>query len=135
VIVISILAGLIANAMVPLPSFQGTIVVNRTQGGSFEPQQSSEYRALAQQRATIQSSISKISPTNLYSQTASAILGISQIEGVFAGSSGNIPFRILTLAQGLEASWPNIVAIAVGLVICFIASYAKFLRSEIRPGG
>jgi ABC-2 type transport system permease protein len=136
VIVISILAGLIANVMVPLPSFQGMIIVNRTQGGGFDLQQSSEFRALAQQRSAIQSSISKISPTNLYSQTASAILGIGQTEGVFGGGGGGgTPFRRLTLAQGLVASWPNIAAIAVGLVICFVASYAKFLRSEIRPGG
>jgi ABC-2 type transport system permease protein len=137
VIVISILAGLIANAMVPLPSFQfNPSQGNRTQGGGFDLQQSSEFRALAQQRSAIQSSISKISPTNLYSQTASAILGIGQIEGVFGGGGGGgTPFRRLTLAQGLGASWPNIAAIAVGLVICFVASYAKFLRSEIRPGG
>jgi ABC-2 type transport system permease protein len=137
VIVISILAGLIANAMVPLPSFQfNPSQGNRTQGGGFDLQQSPEFRALAQQRSAIQSSISKISPTNLYSQTASAILGIGQTGGVFGGGGGGgTPFRNLTLAQGLAASWPNIAAIAVGLVICFAASYMRFLRTEIRPGG
>jgi len=133
VIVISILASLIANAMVPLPSFQGTFT-NRTQGGGFNPEISTEYRALSEQRFTIQSSISKISPTNLYSEAASAILGMAQSRAGF-GINNPSPTRTLTLSQGLAASWANIAAIAVGLVICFVASYTKFLRSEIRPGG
>jgi ABC-2 type transport system permease protein len=133
VIVISILASLIANAMVPLPSFQGTFT-NRTQGGGFNPEISTEYRALAEQRFTIQSTISKISPTNLYSEAASAILGVAQSRVGF-GMYNPSPTGTLTLSQGLVASWANIAAIAVGLVICFVASYTKFLRSEIRPGG
>jgi ABC-type transport system involved in multi-copper enzyme maturation permease subunit len=40
-----------------------------------------------------------------------------------------------SVASGLAAIWANIAAIAVGLVVCFSASYVKFLRSEIRPGG
>ena len=135
VIVISILASLIANAMVPLPSFQGTFTQgNRTQGGGFNPQISPEYRALTEQRFTIQATISKISPTNLYSGAASAILGVAQSRAGFGIIITN-PTRTLTLSQGLAASWADIAAIAVGLVICFVASYTKFLRSEIRPGG
>ena len=38
------------------------------------------------------------------------------------------------LGEALAANWANIVTIAVGLVICFAASYMIFLRSEIRPG-
>ena len=132
VIVISILASLIANAVVPLPSFQGMIPGNRTQGGGF--QTTPEYMALIEQRFTLQSSISKISPTNLYSEAASAILGAAQPRLGF-GIRGSSPTRTLTLSQGLVASWANIAAIAVGLVVCFVASYMKFLRTEIRPGG
>ena len=38
------------------------------------------------------------------------------------------------LGAELAANWANIATIAVGLVICFAASYMLFLRSEIRPG-
>ena len=42
--------------------------------------------------------------------------------------------RTLTLTEALAANWANIATLAVGLVVCFAASYMMFLRSEIRPG-
>jgi len=125
--IIPILAALIANYIVPLPTGfnpaqQG---FNRT-----ATQQTPEFRALMQNRFVIQSSISKLSPAQLYSEVASSILGATLGEGGF----GSV-FRAPTLTQSVTASWPSVAAIAVGLVVCFAASYMSFIRSEVRPGG
>jgi len=42
--------------------------------------------------------------------------------------------RAMALTEALAANWANIATLAVGLVVCFAASYMMFLRSEIRPG-
>jgi len=128
IIIVNILASLIANQMVPQP-------VQIIQGGQnmTDLRKSPEYLQIMKERFTIQSQISRISPTNLYSEAASAILG--QFQRLFMGGGGPHPFRGLTLSQGFEAVWPNIVVLTVGLVVCFVASYIKFVRSEIRPGG
>lgn len=133
VIVISMLATLIANAVVPI-TFTPRPGNNTVPGGQ-SPQETSEYRTLVERRFTIQNLISKFSPTNLYSEAASAILGFISSSTFMAGIARSTPFRSLTLTQGLAASWANITIIGVGLLICFIASYLKFLRMEIRPGG
>lgn len=129
VMIINILAFLIANLMVPVPGG-----MFRSDMRGFNPQESSEFQELMQRRFSIQSSISKISPTNLYSEAATAVLGVTQ-SSFGMSSGGPHSFITPTLYQGLSASWANIAAIAVGLVVCFAASYVKFLRSEIRPGG
>ena len=68
--------------------------------------------------------IENISPTNLYEKAASDIL-----------SMGFNKFkRTRTLTEVLASNWANIATLVVGLVICFSASYMRFLRSEIRPG-
>ena len=123
-IMIPILASLIANLITPLP------LEFRPGSEGFTPQ-SFEFQALMQERFVIQSTISKLSPTQLYSEVAtSLILGATQRRGGF----GNM-FRSPMLTQSVTASWPNVAAIAVGLVVCFAASYISFIRSEIRPGG
>ena len=127
-IVISILASVVANALVPIP---GMSIRPGGQGSQEGIRQSPEVMAAIQQRSAIQSSIQKISPTNLYSQAASAILGVTQGLGFRAFQEFQ---RTLTLSEALAANWANIAAIVVGLVICFAGSYMMFLRSEIRPG-
>lgn len=122
-IMIPIFASLIANQIAPLP------IGLRPVSEGFN-QQSPEFQALIQERFVIQSSISKLSPTQLYSEAASLILGATQRGGGFG-----MGFRTPMLTQSVTASWPNVAAIAVGLVICFAASYMSFIRSEIRPGG
>ena len=106
--------------------------MNRTQ-----IMESPEFREQMQRRFTIQTYIQRISPANLYSEASSSILGITEggFGFVVAGVGGGGPFRSLELSQGITASWPQIAAIAVGLVVCFAASYMLFLRMEIRPGG
>ncbi|KON30054.1 hypothetical protein AC482_04875 [miscellaneous Crenarchaeota group-15 archaeon DG-45] len=125
-IVISILASVVANVLVPLPG--GTFRAGEGDQGGFRI--SPEFTETMQRRAAIQSNIQKISPTNLYSDAASDILGVQSGFG-----RGFQQFeRTLTLGEALAANWANIAALAVGLVICFAASYMMFLRSEIRPG-
>jgi len=126
-IMIPILAMLIANQMVPF-----SIELRPGGEGSegFNPQQSPEFQALMQKRFVIESSISKLSPTQLYSEVASSILGATRVGGGFS-----LGFRAPTLTQSVTASWPSVVAIAIGLVVCFAASYMSFIRSEVRPGG
>jgi len=126
-IIITILASVVASFLVPLP------------GGGFRPQvgsggirMSEEFIEAMQERNAVMSTINKISPTNLYSEAASDILGVA---GGFMMGMGRQEFqRTLTLGEALVANWANIATIIVGLVICFAASYMIFLRSEIRPG-
>ena len=119
VFVISIFASVISSIIVPLP------------GGGFrrisgeELKTSQEFEETEKQRYLIQSRIEKISPTNLYENTASDLL-----------SYGYDKFkRVRSLSEVLVANWANIATLVVGIGICFSASYTKFLRSEIRPGG
>jgi len=124
-IIISILASVVAGALVPLPG--GDI-----RAGGDRMKLKDEYLEVEQQRQAITSAISRISPTNLYAEAASEILGVA---GGFMMGMGKQEFqRTLTLGEALAANWANIATIVVGLIICFSASYMRFLRSEIRPG-
>ena len=127
-IIISILASVIAGFLVPLPggSFRGMT----GEGGRI--QISPEFREAIQKRSAVMSNIQRISPTNLYQEAASDILGVG---GGFMRGMGAQEFqRTLTLGEALAANWANIATIVVGLVVCFASSYMIFLRSEIRPG-
>jgi ABC-2 type transport system permease protein len=118
-IVISIFASVIAGIMVPLPG--GDFRMPSDKGG-FKT--SPEFMEPEKQRYVLQSRIENISPTNLYEKAASDIL-----------SMGFNKFkRTRTLTEVLASNWANIATLVVGLVICFSASYMRFLRSEIRPG-
>ncbi|HUS77631.1 MAG TPA: ABC transporter permease [Patescibacteria group bacterium] len=126
-IIITILASVVAGFIVPLP---GGTFRSQTEGGGM--QISPEFREAMEERAAVTSTIQKISPTNLYEEAASDILGVV---GGFMRGMGHQEFqRTLTLGEALAANWANIATIVVGLVICFAASYMIFLRSEIRPG-
>jgi ABC-2 type transport system permease protein len=128
-IVISILASVIASSMVPIP---GGGFMMGGQGGMSEFRMSPEFREAMAKRSALQSNIQKISPTNLYAEAASDILGVA---GGFMHGMGFQEFqRTLTLTEALAANWANIATLVVGVVICFSASYMRFLRSEIRPG-
>ncbi len=93
---------------------------------------SPEFMEAMQERSALQSNIERISPTNLYEEAASDILGVA---GGFMKGMGFQEFqRTLPLTEALAANWANIATLIVGIVICFSASYMRFLRSEIRPG-
>jgi len=141
-IVITIVASLVANAIAPIQLPEGftpgTAPGNQTQPGGFGLNQThtEEYRRLLQERSAIQASIQRISPAYLYNEASSSILGITGgTFGFIETGGGRSPFQPLELGQGLLTSWPQITAIAVGLIICFAASYMLFLRQEIRSGG
>ena len=114
-IVISLFASAITGVMVPLP------------GGDFrmpsekdDLKRAPEFMELEKQRYVLQSNIENISPTNLYERAASDIL-----------SRGFDKFkRIRPLTEVLAANWANIATLVVGVVICFSASYMRFLRSD-----
>jgi len=131
-IVITIIAVLVANTLAPIriPTGWETGRFNIT-----EILESPEFRESLQRRFTIQMNIQRISPAYLYNEASSGILGITTGGFGFIGPGAGTPFQPLELTQGLAASWPQITAIAVGLVTCFAASYMLFLRLEIRPGG
>lgn len=128
-IVIGILASVIAGMIVPLP---GEAFRMPDQDGKGGIRMSPEFMEAMQQRTAIQSNIERISPTNLYQEAATDILGVA---GGFMRGMGFQEFqRTLTLTEALAANWANIATLVVGLVICFSVSYMRFLRSEIRPG-
>jgi ABC-2 type transport system permease protein len=129
-VMISIIAALIANVVAPIPMPTGAGINTTRQ--LFE---SPEYRELLQRRFTIQTSIQRISPAYLYNEAAQAILGRAGGQFFIGPGGGGSPFRSLDISQALMMNWPQITALAVGLVVCFAASYILFLRLEIRPGG
>jgi ABC-2 type transport system permease protein len=140
-IVITIIAMLVANVLAPTQLPEGFNPRARSGGGfnntgGFNPSQTQEFIARTQAQSTLQTDIQRISPAYLYNEASSAILGGTSGGGFgFIGRiGGGTPFRSLDLAQGLTATWPQIAAIAVGLVVCFASSYMLFLRQEIRPG-
>ncbi|MCP8313369.1 MAG: ABC transporter permease [archaeon] len=126
-IVITVIAMLVANTVAPITMPTG--------GNATIPFESPEYRELLQRWSTIQTNIQRISPAYLYSEAASSILGTTIATFGFGGLGRGTPFRPPELSQGLLTSWPQITALAVGLIICFVAAYMLFLRREIRPGG
>jgi ABC-2 type transport system permease protein len=140
-ILITIIASLVANAITPIQLPQGfnpnTRPGNQTLPGGLDPTQVAQYRQLLQTRATIQTSIQRVSPAYLYNEAGSSILGVtgSVFGFIGIGGGGGASFQPLELSQALMATWPQIAAIAVGLIICFASSYILFLRQEIRSGG
>jgi len=126
-IVITILASVVAGIIAPLP---GGDFRQQSEGGGFRV--SPEFQEAMQRRSTIMNDIEKLSLTNLYEEAATDILGVAG--GFMAGRAFQEFQRTLTLGEALAANWANIATLAVGLVVCFAASYMVFLRSEIRPG-
>lgn len=129
-ILITVIAMLVANIAAPIQT-----LIPPTGGNATSPFESPEFRQQMQIRSTIQMNVQRISPAYLYNEVASYILGMASGGGtMFIGAGGN-PFRQLELAQGLLTCWPQITALAIGLIACFAISYMLFLRLEIRPGG
>jgi ABC-2 type transport system permease protein len=132
-IVLTILAAAIVNVLVPINADLFVMGGGDNDGGQGGPgrfQMTDEFREAMTQRDQLNSLIMKISPTQLYSDTAASILG------TFRGFTlGAQEFRrTLSLGEALTNNWANVAELAVGLVVCFAASYILFLRTEIRPG-
>jgi len=83
----------------------------------------------------IQQGLSRISPNTLYGEATLAILNpstrtlgpiiFSQLEGALMGSP--LPF-----GQSLLLIWPQLSALAAGILLIFTGSYIRFQRTEIR---
>lgn len=109
-----LLAGLVADAVVPLPA---------------EP---TALELLRHQR--IEMALSRLSPTTLYYEATSTLLTphvralgpivLEQLEGAIPGP--------LPLGQSLLLIWPHITGMIAATLICFAASYVIFMRQEIR---
>jgi ABC-2 type transport system permease protein len=124
-IMITMISGMIITILVPLPAGRFRIEIGK------EGFQSPEVMEALQKQQALRSMINKLSPTTLYSEAASDILGVAS--SGFGHFFGRFE-RTVTLSEALSSNWPNIATLAVGLVVCFAASYMMFLRSEIRPG-
>jgi ABC-2 type transport system permease protein len=155
--VISIAASLVASAAVPVSSFTGfqapsgnSTDAGRMGGFGFGNSSSTSNGAMMMQNQTssfttemtkrnsIESSIQSVSPTYLYTEAASSILGTSSAGsttfGFSTASSGN-PFSGPGTTASISSAWPYAAALAVAMVGCFVASYMIFFRREIRAGG
>jgi ABC-2 type transport system permease protein len=77
--------------------------------------------------------VMRISPITLAWQVVTLLLvpGARTLEQMLQ-SSGSVPTSALPLGQSLLSVWPHMVGIIVLTVVCFVISYIKFMREEIR---
>ncbi|MCW4018179.1 MAG: ABC transporter permease [Candidatus Bathyarchaeota archaeon] len=131
--VLTIVASLIATAVVPVQypqAFAAPVQVSGDQGFVMPDQSQTQlYLQSIQDRYTLQNTIQSISPSYLYTQASNTILTGVNTNTIIFSSSGMQP------SQDVSSCWPQVVALAVGMVICFAGSYMLFLRREIRAGG
>jgi len=111
------LAGLIANVMVPIE-----------QGASQE---------LIFQHAGVQIMTSQVSPITLYQQAVIVLLvpgarTLGQTIQLLSGGGAWLLPNPLSLGQSLLTIWPHLVSLIALTVVCFAISYTKFMREEIR---
>ncbi len=118
ILFVGLLAGIIANAAYPI-----------TDNSSLESYMNNK---------SCSEAISRISPTTLYGEAASAILNpamrmvtstftISQYYQAYSMISGNLPF-----GQSLLLVWPHLTGLVALTMICFAISYVCFMKQEIR---
>jgi ABC-2 type transport system permease protein len=139
-IVISLLATLIANALVSTAVPTGMFRApppdsNGTDFDSIDQTMMQEWQDRMRLNSEISSMIRRISPSTLYQEASSAILTVAG--PIFTSTGG--PGMVVSYGSGgaqqdMLSIWPQIVVLAVVLVVCFAASYMLFLRQEIRAG-
>jgi ABC-2 type transport system permease protein len=135
-ILIFIFASFISNVAVPAVAFNpggGNGIPGNFTGGNFTGI-STPSNSVTESRSVISSAISHLSPAYLYSDIASRLTGA--VSSSFTGFSVSIPRftgQEFNLATALTGSWAEILIIVMAMVVCFVASYLLFLRSEIRP--
>jgi ABC-2 type transport system permease protein len=125
-IVLSILANAVASMLIPLPG--GGLITGGQQEGGIRITE--EFRDAMTQRNEMINRITRISPTELYESTVTAVLGVRSGFGRMMQEF----VRTMNLGEALMTNWANIAVLGVGLIVCFAASYLLFLRTEIRPG-
>jgi len=113
---LAVIAGGVADAIIPVDA-------------------NSSVEALAN-NATLETSLSRISPCTLYAEATMALLTpevgttntTMMVLGAYSGRMGNP----LPLESSLLLVWPQIVTIIALCAICFGVSYIRFMREEIR---
>ena len=112
----SLIAGLIANAIVPINDNSTVADVTK-----FD---------------TLYRMISRINPGTLYSESIQAILlpimGSSSPTMMMIGIYSGLKPTPLPIAQSLLIVWPQLVGLIALTAVCFIIGYVKFMREEIR---
>ena len=112
----SLIAGLIANAIIPINN-----------NSAFEDIAKFD---------TLYRMISRIDPGTLYSECIQALLlpimGSSSPTMMMIGIYGGLKPAPLSIAQSLLIVWPQVVSLLALTALCFIISYIKFMREEIR---
>ena len=142
-ILIFIFASFASNVAVSAVSFNpsenfnftgGNFPGNFTGGPGFNSSMFTTPTSVTESRSMIASTISSISPAYLYSDIASRLTGaVSSSFTGFSVSISRFTGQQYNLYTALAGSWAEIAVIAMAMVVCFIASYMLFLRSEIRP--
>jgi ABC-2 type transport system permease protein len=125
-LVLGILANAFAGVLAPLPS--GDFKGGR---GEDAVKAADEWKMAFTEQWEVEQSIIQISPTIQYEETAAAILDASTD---FSLKTQKFT-RSVSLGEAIISNWASFAFLAVGLVVCFAASYIMFLRMEIRPGG
>lgn len=136
VIVITIIASLIANALVStqMPTGMFRTPPPNSNGTTFDPIDQTmmeEWQERMQKNSEIRSFIQRISPAILYQEAATSLI---TVYAPFFSSGIVSSYGSFGAEQDMLSHWPQIVVLAVVLIICFAASYMLFLRQEIRAG-
>jgi len=111
------LAGLIANMMVPLGETVSAELLRSHLG--------------------VQSMTLQFSPVRLYQEAISVLLvpgarTLGQTIQLLGGGSAGLLPNPLSMGQSLLMVWPHMVSIISLTAVCFAISYVKFMRQEIR---
>jgi len=113
----SMIAGSIAGAMVPLDENSSVALIAQNDG---------VYRM-----------ISRVSPSTLYGEAVQVLLmpelsnPSSTLVMISIYSAGMLPTP-LSLGQSLLLIWPHLASLVALTAVCFAASYIRFMREEIR---
>jgi ABC-2 type transport system permease protein len=127
--VISIVAGLVSEALVSVPNYPS--FVSTPGGSSYRPNQAAmqAYNDAQQRQSALRYGIMSISPNFLFQDVSQFLFTGTHTYGSYSSSGSMTP------STDMLQCWPQFTAIAVAMVVCFAAAYMLFLRREIRPGG
>jgi len=108
--------------------------------GAIAPVDQNSTMEIAARNDSINSMISRISPSYLYTEATQVLLipeisSTSQLQlylRYISASISGLTLGSLSLDQSLIVVWPQITSLIALTVICFAISYVKFMREEIR---
>ena len=86
------------------------------------------------ERITLELTLSRISPTILYWETAVVILTPTArfLNPIFLSELQYVIPHPLPLLQSLNLIWPHIIALIAFFLLCFLTSYIIFVKQEVR---